>query len=200
MYRLINSILLIIIFYFLLNVFSASLMSVKNENRKFLGGPMNITPWKSSSAVPASRTRVGDELASFQKEMNSLMNNFFSRGDMMSTPLLDYSFYPAIDLKEKDNKYLLDADVPGMSEADIEIDFHDNTLTIRGEKKSEKETRDLDYVCVERSSGSFRRDIYLDEEIDQSNIKADLKDGVLHVELTKKESGKSTHKKIPIKH
>ncbi|MDD4975012.1 MAG: Hsp20/alpha crystallin family protein [Bacteriovorax sp.] len=161
---------------------------------------MNLAPWKSTSAVPVSRTRIGNDLASFQREMNSLMNNFFTRGEVLPSTLLDYSFYPTIDLKEKNDKYLLDADLPGMNESDIDIDFHDNILTIKGEKKSEKETRDLDYVCVERSSGSFRRDIYLDEEIDQSNIKADLKDGVLHMELTKKEPGKSTHKKIPIKH
>jgi len=161
---------------------------------------MNLTPWKSRTTAPFLRSSAGDELASFQREMNSLMNSFFSRGEMMPSQSFATSFYPAIDLKEKDNKYLLDADLPGMNDSDIEIDFHDNILTIKGEKKSEKETRDADYVCVERSSGSFRRDIYLSEEVDASSIKADLKEGVLHVELAKKEPGKTSHKKIPIKH
>lgn len=160
---------------------------------------MSLVPWRSTSATPFARGRVGDELSSFQREMNSLMNNFFNRGDI-SMPSFDMSFYPAVDLKEKDNKYLLDADVPGMNEADIDIDLHDNILTITGEKKSEKETKDAGYVCVERSRGSFRRDIYLDQEVDAANVKADLRDGVLHVELTKKESGKATHRKISIKH
>lgn len=161
---------------------------------------MNLTPWKSTSAAPFFRPKVGDEFSSFQREMNSLMNNFFNRGELSIPTSFDFGYYPAIDLKEKDNKYMLDADVPGMNESEIEIDLHDNILTITGEKKSEKETKDIDYVCVERSRGSFRRDVYLDSEVDQSNIKADLKDGVLHVELTKKESAKSGHKKIPIKH
>lgn len=161
---------------------------------------MNLTPWKSRSAVPFFRSNIGDEVTAFQREMNSLMNSFFNRGEMTSPTLLGSSFYPAIDLEEKDNKYLLEADVPGMNESDIDIDLHNNILTIKGEKKNERETKDADYVCVERSRGSFRRDIYLDKEVDQANIKADLRDGVLHVELAKKESGKTGHKKIMIKH
>lgn len=160
---------------------------------------MKLTPWKSSSTSPVPSSRIGNELSSFQREMNSLMNSFFNRGDLVM-PQFETSFYPSIDLKEKDNKYMLDADLPGMNESDIDIDFHNNTLTIKGEKKSEKETKEGDYVCVERSSGSFRRDIYLDDEIDQDSIKADLKDGVLHIELSKKEKAKGTHKKITIKH
>ncbi|MFA6238020.1 MAG: Hsp20/alpha crystallin family protein [Bacteriovorax sp.] len=161
---------------------------------------MNLTPWKSSGMAPSSRNRIEDEFASFQREMNGLMNSFFNRGELTAPQWADTSFYPSVDLKEVDNKYILDADVPGMNEADIDVDLHDNILTIKGEKKSERETKDRDYVCLERSSGSFRRDIYLDQEVDQANIKADLKDGVLHVEMLKKSGAKSTHKKIPIKH
>ena len=161
---------------------------------------MNLMPWKSTGVRPFLRTKVEDELASFQGEMNSLMNSFFNRGDTTMPSMFESSFYPAIDLKEKENKYLLDADVPGMNESDLDIDLHNNILTIKGEKKSEKETKDRDFVCVERTRGSFRRDIYLDEEVDQSNVKAELKDGVLHVELTKKEAVKTNHQKILIKH
>lgn len=161
---------------------------------------MNLTPWKSTGLAPFSRTRIEGELNSFQREMNNLMSTFFTRGDLSTPQFFDSSFSPSVDLKEKDDKYLLDADVPGMNESDIDIDFRNNTLTIKGEKKSEKETKDEGYVCVERSYGSFRRDIPFDDEIDQDSIKADLKNGVLHIELAKKEKGKTAHKKIPIKH
>lgn len=161
---------------------------------------MNLTPWKSRTNSPLLRSSVGDELAFFQREMNSLVNNFFSRSDMMPSQAFATSFYPAIDLKEKDNKYLLEADLPGMNESDIEIDFHDNILTIKGEKKSENETKNADFVCIERSSGSFRRDVYLSEKIDPSNIKADLKEGVLRIEMLKTEPEKTSHKKITIRH
>jgi HSP20 family protein len=160
---------------------------------------MNIVPRKSTSASSTSRSRVGDDLMSFQREMNNLMGSFFNRGEL-TMPQLESSFYPSVDIKEKDNKYLLDADLPGMNDADVTMDFHNNTLTIKGEKKSESETKDEGYVCVERSYGSFRRDIPFDDEIDQDSIKAELKNGVLHVELAKKEKGKDSHRKIQIKH
>lgn len=161
---------------------------------------MSLVPWKTASAIPVTRSRIGDEMASFQRDMNSLMGNFFNRSDFAS-PLMsfDTSFYPSVDVKEKEDKYLLDADMPGINEADIDLDFHNNILTIKGEKRSETETKDAGYVCTERSYGSFRRDIPFDDDIDQEKIKAELKAGVLHVELSKKEKSKTTHRKIAIK-
>jgi HSP20 family protein len=85
---------------------------------------------ETDTCWPFSQINGGGELASFQKEMNSLMNNFFSKDEW------DSSFYPLIDMKEQNNKYLIDADMPGMNESDI--DLHDNILTIKGEKKVKK--------------------------------------------------------------
>lgn len=160
---------------------------------------MNITTRKSANSVPTIRNRIEDDMTSFQREMNNLVGSFFNRGDL-SLPLLETSFYPSVDIVEKENKYLLDADIPGMKDDDVTIDFHDNILTIRGEKKSETKTKDEEYVCIERSYGSFRRDIPFSDDIDQDSIKAELKNGVLHMELTKKERSKETHRKIQIKH
>lgn len=161
---------------------------------------MNLTKRKSNNSSSFFPARIENDISTLQKEMNSLMNNFFGRSDYSSDLMPSSFFSPAMDLKEKDNKYLLDVDVPGMNDSDIDIDLHDHGLTIKGSKKSERETKDADYICVERSQGSFRREIYLDEDVDTENVKAELKNGVLHVELTKKDTGKSNHKKIPIKH
>lgn len=161
---------------------------------------MSLVPSKSSSTAPSFRPQVEDEFTSFQREMNNLMSSFFNRGELSVPSYFETAIYPSIDLKEVGDKFLLDADVPGMSEADIDIDLHGNTLTIKGEKKSEKETRESDFICSERSRESFRRDINLGQEVDQANVKAELKDGVLHVELLKKEPNKSSHKKIAIRH
>lgn len=161
---------------------------------------MSLVPWKTGTNIPVTRSRIADEMASFQRDMNSLMGNFFNRSDFTS-PLMtfDTSFYPSVDVKEKEDRYLLDADMPGINEADIDLDFHNNILTIKGEKKSETETKDAGYVCTERSYGSFRRDIPFDDDIDQEKIKAELKAGVLHIELAKKEKSKTSHRKIAIK-
>lgn len=161
---------------------------------------MSLVPWKTSSSIPVTRSRIGDEMASFQRDMNSLMGSFFNRGDF-ANPLMsfDTSFYPSVDVTEKEDRYLLDADMPGINEADIDLDFHNNILTIKGEKKTECETKDAGFVCTERSYGSFRRDIPFDDDVDQEKIKAELKAGVLHIELAKKEKGKTSHRKIAIK-
>lgn len=164
---------------------------------------MNLTPWKSGSGS-MTRGRMGDDFNSLQREMNNLVNSFFGRDSMSSSSgmpqMFDKGMFPSIDIVEKDNKYMLDADMPGMSEADIDIDLRNNVLTIKGEKRTESEKKEDDYMCVERSYGSFRRDIPFDDEVDADHIKADLKNGVLHIELPKKEQGKKNHKKIPIKH
>lgn len=161
---------------------------------------MNLTPWKSNAAKTFNRSRIGDEITSLQREMNNLMENFFSRGEITMPQFSEAAFVPSINLQEKDDKYILEADVPGMKESDIDIDFKNNTLTIKGENKQEAETKEGDYLCVERSYGSFRRDVSFDADVDQNNIKADLKNGVLRVELAKKENSKAVHKKIPIRH
>jgi len=161
---------------------------------------MSLVPWKATTSMPMLRPRMNDELADFQREMNSLMRNFFSGSDINTPITFDSTFYPSIDVKEKTDKYLLDADIPGINESDINLDFHDNILTIKGEKKSEMETKEMGFVCVERSQGSFRRDISFDEPIDHEKIMAEVKNGVLHVELAKKERSKTTHRKIDIKH
>ncbi len=161
---------------------------------------MNLIPWKSRKLTPSLTPSFGNDFTTFQKEMNSLMNSFLGNTALTTPSSFSASWYPSIDLKEKDNKYLLDADVPGLSEADLDIDFHDNVLTIKGESKSETKTSDKDYVCVERSHGSFRREIYLDEEVNKDSIKANLKNGVLHIEMDKLENSSANHKKIAIKH
>ena len=161
---------------------------------------MNIIPRKSTGNSLNTRNKMDDDFMSFQREMNNLMGSYLNSSSLTVPQLFDTAFYPSVDIKEKENKYLLDADVPGMSDADITMDFHENILTIRGEKKSELETKDADCVCVERSYGSFRRDIPFSDDVDQDNIKAELKNGVLHVELAKKEKSKEFHRKIAIKH
>jgi HSP20 family protein len=161
---------------------------------------MSLVPWKASSSIPVLRSRMADEIADFQRDINNLTSNFFGAGELGAPLMFDTRFSPAVDVEEKEDKYLLDADMPGLSESDIDLDFHNNTLTIKGEKKSESKKKDADYVRIERSCGSFRRDIPFDETIDQEKIKAELKSGVLHIELAKKEKTKMAHRKIEIKH
>ncbi|MGH7884797.1 MAG: Hsp20/alpha crystallin family protein [Thermodesulfobacteriota bacterium] len=104
---------------------------------------------------------------------------------------------PKVDIVEKDNSYIVRAEVPGVSREDIDIDLKDNNLVIKGEKKFEKKDEKDNYVRVESSYGSFQRSFYIDEKVDKNNISAKYKDGILEVTLPKKEE--AAPKKIEVK-
>ena len=160
---------------------------------------MSLVPFKSD--LLPSRSRLFDrDFLSLRDDMDNLMNNFFSPSTSIFPRISSMDFYPAIDIQEKDDKYLLEVEVPGMKEDEITLDLHDNTLTIKGERKSELKEENQGYYHTERSFGSFRRDIPFYEAINSEKVKADLKNGVLKVELLKKESSNKAHKKIKIQH
>ncbi len=92
---------------------------------------------------------------------------------------------PAIDIFEKDNKFVVKAELPGMNEEDIDVSVVGDTLTIKGEKKTESEVKDKDYYRSERSYGSFMRSISLPATVNADKIEAKYEDGVLEVSLPK---------------
>lgn len=161
---------------------------------------MNLSPWRKSNVVPFPRFGNGNDIVSFQKEMNDFIENFFGTTELSTPQAFASDFFPQVDIQETDDKYRLAVDVPGMKESDIDIDFYKDVLTIKGEKKNEVETKDANNIRIERSYGKFQRDIAFDEPVDQGNIKAELKNGVLKIDVAKKEKGKSTHMKIPLTH
>ena len=112
-------------------------------------------------------------------------------------PLEQMNWAPALDAFEKDDKLVVKAEVPGMKEDDIHVSVEGDTLTIRGEKKSESEVNDEDYYRCERSYGSFFRSVALPSTVDTSKIEADYEDGVLEVTLPKKPEVKP--KKVAVK-
>jgi HSP20 family protein len=117
------------------------------------------------------------------EEMNRLQDHFFSgRG------LNKQAFRVAVDIREEDDAFYVDAEVPGMSADDIKVDVEKNVLTLSGERKIEKEETKDKYRRVERQYGSFTRSFSLPETVDTENISADLKDGVLELKLPKKEA------------
>ena len=101
-----------------------------------------------------------------------------------------------VDIFDDGNNFVLSAELPGISREDLDIDVKDNRLTIKGEKKLENKTEKEGYLRVERSYGAFERSFFLDDNIDRENIKADYKDGVLHLTLPRKQDEPS--KKIEV--
>ena len=125
------------------------------------------------------------------EEMNRLHDHFLS-GRGLSKQALSV----AVDIREEDDAFYVDAEVPGLSAEDIKVDVEKNVLTLSGERKVEKEEREGTYRRVERQYGSFSRSFSLPETVDAENIGADLNNGVLELKLPKKEA--PTPRKIDI--
>jgi HSP20 family protein len=106
---------------------------------------------------------------------------------------------PAVDVAEKDSEYEITAELPGMDEKNIDIKLSNGMLTIRGEKKQEKEEREKDYYMSERRYGSFMRSFQVPEGVDAGKIEATFAKGVLHIKLPKTAEAKKSEKTISIK-
>ena len=106
-------------------------------------------------------------------------------------------FVPAVDIIERDNEYVLEAEVPGLKKDEIRIDLKDGVLTISGERKYEDEEKKDKYTRVERCYGSFTRSFTLPDHVETDKIDASYKDGVLSVTLPKGE--KARPKAIDVK-
>lgn len=96
------------------------------------------------------------------------------------------TFLPRFDVKETKDSYLIHADLPGVKEDDLEVSVAGKVLTVSGTREEEQKREDERFVTMERSYGEFSRSFSLPEGADPENIKADLKDGVLEIELKKK--------------
>ena len=126
------------------------------------------------------------ELNALQGEMNRLFNSFFDEGDGGQAR----RWAPAVDLLERDDSLVLKADLPGLSEDDVQIEVRDNVLTIAGERKAEHEEKQNGYYRVERSFGRFSRSLQLPEGVDADRIAASFAKGVLEVTIPKPEQRK----------
>jgi HSP20 family protein len=123
------------------------------------------------------------DLVTLRDKMNRLFEDAV-RGE--EKDLISSSWAPAVDIYETENELILAAEVPGVEEKDVEISVEDNTLSIRGERKFQKETKEENYHRIERSYGSFYRSFTLPSYIDQERIHAEHESGVLKVHMPKK--------------
>jgi HSP20 family protein len=130
--------------------------------------------------------------------MNRLFNTFFDTPTTPHNGTAARTWIPPMDLVETEQDFVLRADLPGMSESDVNIEFEDNVLTVSGERKAEHEERKEGYYRVERSSGSFRRTLTLPEGVDPSSVKATFDRGVLEVRVPKPEQRKPRKVQISV--
>jgi HSP20 family protein len=132
----------------------------------------------------------------FKRELNGFFDDFFP---LRSIDFFDNEWIPSIDMTDDGKSLQIKADLPGLSEKDIEVTFENNALTISGEKKGERSHEDQkSHVMIsERSFGSFRRTISLPQGVKADTIDAEFKNGVLTITVPKEEKIQS--RKIEIK-
>lgn len=143
-----------------------------------------------------------NDLFSLQHDMNQLFDEFFGGlgivpARRVAEPLA--MFTPRLDCTETEKEIKVTAELPGLTEKDVEITLEENSLVIKGEKKAEQETKTAQSYRLERSYGSFQRVIPLNGKVNPQDVKAGMKNGVLTVTLTKAEPEKARGQKIEIK-
>ena len=142
------------------------------------------------------------ELDSLQGEMNRLFSTFFdtptSRGANGPGNGATRRWIPAMDLVETQDGFVLKADLPGMTEGDVNVELENNVLTISGERKTEHEAHHEGYYRIERATGSFSRALSLPEGVEPEAVTATFDNGVLTVRIPKPEQAKPRRVKIGV--
>jgi len=135
------------------------------------------------------------DMTTLRERMNRLFEDMAaSRGE--EKDLTTSSWAPAVDIYETENEVVLTAEIPGIEEKDIEIKVEDNTLTLKGERKFEKETKEENYHRIERAYGCFFRSFTLPAFVDQDRIEAEHENGVLKIRMPKRAELKPRKVKI----
>ncbi|HEX6383973.1 MAG TPA: Hsp20/alpha crystallin family protein [Anaerolineae bacterium] len=157
----------------------------------------DLVPWKERGI---SRWEEEHPFYSLQQEMNRLFDEFTQNFEFPSVFGNGQRFTPRVDVKETDTALEVTAELPGIQEEDIDLTITQNALTIKGEKKVEKEEKKENYYRMERSYGSFSRSIPLPREmVDAEKAEATFKEGVLTITLPKLPEAQVVSKHIPIK-
>ena len=136
------------------------------------------------------------EFATLQDRINRVFRDSYSgaQDDSLATS----SFAPAVDVYEDEHKVSLKIEVPGIDEKDIDVRVENNTLTVHGERKIEKEEKEENYRRVERQYGSFTRSFTLPQTVDTENVSATYDKGVLKIALPKKAEAKPKQIKVHV--
>jgi len=131
------------------------------------------------------------EMPTLHSRMNRFFDDPFFRTGRMADDDNMGMWNPAVDLYEKDDHFVIKAELPGVDKKDIKIDLNDRVLTLSGERTYDNEVKEENYYRKERSYGKFQRAFRLPADVDSDQIKAEFKDGVLQVEVPKPEEQKA---------
>ena len=137
------------------------------------------------------------EMADLRREMDHIFGEFFGRtpSKMAETEAI---WSPLVDIHETRDSFQLMVEVPGVKQEDIHVAIEGDTLILKGDRKRETEVKEDQYHRVERSYGHFERSILLPSVVDPERVKATYRDGVLEIQLPKKEEAKPKAIKVEV--
>jgi len=136
------------------------------------------------------------ELEDVSKHLNRIFGRFPARTETGREALTMADWAPTVDITETDSAYLIKGEIPGVNKEDVKVTIEDGMITMRGERKQEKEEKNKKFHRIERSYGSFLRSFRVPDDVDEAAVKAEFKDGMINVTLPK--SGKSKAKSINV--
>jgi HSP20 family protein len=137
-----------------------------------------------------------ENLNQVQSRINNLFDESFGRS--WSNAEANRVWYPAVDILESKEAYLLRAELPGMNKEDFNLELKEGTLTLTGERKSIKPAEGVEYRTVERLNGKFVRSFTLPETVKHDGIEATYKDGILEIRVPKAEEAKPRQIQITV--
>ncbi len=152
------------------------------------------------SLMPFARREVAeDPFTAMRREMDRLFEEM-TKSFSLARPAFGMGVMaPRVDMRETDTAIEIQAELPGVTEKDIEVQLADGVLTLKGEKKQEREEKEKGYYLMERAYGSFLRQIPIPVEVEEDKVEAKFDKGVLTITLPKKPEAQTKAKKIEIK-
>jgi len=169
----------------------------------------DLVPWKSGRGNALSRLEERDPFLMLHDNLHRMFDDVFRTFDrgfgLGRLPFIyDSDFFggatiPRVNVSESDKDIQVSAELPGMDEKDVEVTLADGVLTIKGEKKLDKEDKDKEYYRMESSYGLFCRNIQLPSGIDTDKVDATFSKGVLTITIPKTEEAKANVKRIDIR-
>lgn len=155
------------------------------------------------TTLPSASTELAHPIARLHSDINRMFDDLFGRagfpGFTGRSLLPDAGgFRPSLNIASNEKNYQVTVDLPGMKQSDVSIELQGDALMISGNKEEKSEQKDQHYYRIERSYGSFRRTLALPKDADTEAISASMADGVLELNIPRRETARTDVKQIPI--
>ncbi len=151
---------------------------------------LDIIPWRRKREISKLRDEIDDVFDKLMRSFGTGLSDVFAG---------EGEIWPSVDVLEDKKKVIVKAEIPGMDPSDFDISISNNVLTIKGEKKQEKEEKDKNFYMMERQYGSFVRNIQLPVEVNEEKVEASYKNGVLKIVIPKKKETRENKIKVKVK-